>query len=448
MTDEFADYSYRTVSDDEADIIDPFSSPVKKEGERKPKEKKQSRFSGRKKSIEAGKILKNRANSERKESAKLNEFVKVLDEVTPIFDKVKNETKGDHSLFKRKLSEAFSNQKSLVEALVMAWGLNDSKINDRVIISYISKSVGRLISSGDNFQFNKDEALILGKTISEIHKDKLVFGELLDEELISEDIIVNIKATMIEPSVKLGKLMDDLMIDKIEQKKIYHAFHQITYELSQDLAFNWDKDAMVRDRESLFVNIMASCAEVVFTSIKENIVNALVSEPIVLEKNIIWSWMNELNTEIINNDMGYLDSSDTDIYWLKDQLATLMISKLNDIECNFFRNNEKNIIRGYFLSIFEKSMVESWKEESDKKISYMKEILNDKTKEEKEKIYDSEEFRRPMELNGLFNRFRNKTNINFSILDAGLDFEEIKKLSSKNFAMFWGLSNAVCKLRV
>lgn len=443
MSDEFADYSYRNVSKDDADIIDPFGPPMKKEGE-----KKKSRFSGRKKSVKGGEILKNRANSERRESAKLSQFVKVLGEVNPLFSKIKEETKGDFSAFKTLLTKAFTNQKELVEALAISWGLSESKINDRIIISHISKSVSNLISGNQDIKFNKDEALIIGKCISEIHKDRLVFGELLEEDLISEDVIVNIKAAMLEPSVKLGELMDDLMIDKIEQKKIYHAFHQTTYELSQDIAFNWDKEALVQDRESLFINVMSCCADVVLASLKEHIIEILNSESVVLEQSIIWSWMNDLNKVIIDNDMGYLDCSETDIYWLKDQLATLMISRLNDIECNQFKSSEKSQIRGYFLDIFEKAMIESWKEESDKKFTDMSKRVEDTPEKEREALLTSEEFMRPMELTGVFARFRNKTNMKFSLIDSGLDVSKVKRVSSKNFAMFWGLSNAVCKLRV
>ena len=443
MNDEYADYSFNGVTDDENDLMAPFDPPKKQK-----KEEKKSRFAGRKIPVKGGDILKNRTNAQARESAKLSQFVKVLHELNPMFSSVKKLSQGNDEKFKKDISEAFKNQKELVETLALSWGLTESKINDRFIISHISKSVSELLSNGEISSFTKDDALIIGKCISEIHNDKLIFGELLESSLISEDVVVNIKAAMMEPSVKLGKLMDDLMVSKIEQQKIYYLFHNITYELSQDLAFNWDRHALVSDRESLFVNIMSCCADVVITSLKEHIVEILAQDSIVLEQSIIWSWMGELNKKIIENDMGYLHCSDTDIYWLKDQLATLMISRLNDIECPFFNNLEKNLIQGYFLNIFEKALIESWEEEAEKKMSELQSIINKTPEDEHEELFKSEEFRRPMELKGLFNRFSNKTKINLSLIESGFDEEKVKRVSSKNFAMFWGLSNAVCKLRV
>jgi hypothetical protein len=436
--DNYTDLSYNNVNNEDHDVSnDPFESVDNKE----------SKFSGRKK-VSGTSILKNRINSKRRESAKLRQFVSILSETSPLFTEIKNISSGDEESFKEMIINAFKSQKEIVEMLSTAWGLNSSVLEQRIVISHISKSVSKLISKGNEVNFSKEEILLIGKAISDIHRNRDTFGELLDQDLISSDVLVNIKAAMLEPSVSLGRMMSELKIHESEKKIIYQEFHEITYELSQDIAFNWDKDAVIEDRESLFVNIMGSCAEIVFTSLKKHIVELIRTDSIVLESSLIWSWMNDLNIEIKNNDMGYLDHPETDIYWLKEQLATMIISRLNDIECSDFLSSEKNIIKGHFINQYENEMINAWKEESDITLKEINKKIEDTPADEQQELFSSEELRKPMGLKNLFLNFQKRTDTNFSLLELGLDLKKVKRVSSKNFGMFWGLSNAVCKLRV
>ena len=416
-------------------------SPIIKEGERS----KQTRFSAKKKQLSS---MDNKKKAERRESAKVRQFIRILDEVSPIFSEIKSRTSGNSEEFQSELLKAFKNQKEIIESLSIAWGLSSSIMEQRIVISHISKNISNIISQGKEFNFTKDDILSMGYSISDIHKDKAVFGELLEDELISSDLLVNIKAAMIEPSIKLGKLLDDLLVNDDEKRKIYKEFHRITYDLSKDIAFNWDKEAVIEDRESLFVSVINSCSDVVFTTLKKSISSIMKNEPIVLETSLVWSWMSSLNKEILNNDMGYLSHPEMDIYWLKNQLATLIISRVQDIECLYFSASEKNIIHSYYLSIFEQDMVLSWKEESEKKLSEINKKVENTPEEEMEKLLKSEEFLAPMEIRSLFKNFYKRTEKRISLFDLGLNFEELKRESSRNFAIFWGLSNAICKLRI
>lgn len=389
-------------------------------------------------------IGKLKDKSGRSSSAKIRQFSKVLNELAPIFSK---EKQASNDTFKSRILSRIKEQKELVDLLSLAWGLDNTKLTDRLVISQISKSMSIMLVNEEQ-AFTKEEILLIGDAISKIHGSKQVFGEIIEDELISTDILVNIKSAMLEPSIILKTTLEDLLICDSEQKSLLSLLHKASYKLAKDIAFNWDKEAIIEDRESLFINVLSSAAQNVNVTIRKNIVESLNSQPVILDNKIIWGWLENLNKEILNNDMGYLNHPELDIYWLKDQLATIIISRLKDIECIFFTNEQRHKIWGYFIKQFEYLMISSWKQCSEEKMNEINDALINMSEEEQNKMMESEEFLKPMEIKDIFQKFYDDSIDILSLKEINLNLESIINDSSNNFAMFWGLSDAVCKIRL
>lgn len=435
-SEDYEDISFDTLSTRKASGHSS-EAPVIREQE------KRSKLSDKK---SAGSRLSNRNNAEKRESARVRHFAQTISELSPMFYDIKINSKGDGD-FRKNLSEKFKEQKDIVESLIIAWGLDNSSISDRFVIAQISRSVAEMLANGNESIFTRDDILSIGQSISEIHRDRQIFGELLEDDLISSDLLVNIKSSMLPVCVKLKSVLDDLLIDEATQRKVFRFFHETAYALAKDISFNWDKNAVIEDRESLFIHVLSSAGNIVFISLKEQIIANINKTPIAIDGTIIWSWMDKLNKEILNNDMGYLNHPELDIYWLKNQIGTLIANRINDIECPYFTNSQRNIIWAYFLEVFEDLMIKSWAEESNRKINDIQLTLEELSEDEQKELLTSEEFLKPMEIRPLFENFYLKTKkVNVSEL-LKIDFEQLKNDSSKNFAMFWGLSDAVSKLR-
>lgn len=374
----------------------------------------------------------------------LSQFLNALDEIEPLVDNAINKTDKKNELFNKEITNLLVLQNYLVAKICKKWSLDYENILEKKAISLISKKSSELIKAG--FIKNKkdcdkvfDLLILLEKTIN-----KNDISNFIDTNNFSDDILVCIKCILMPETLCFFDKLNSLKISKKNILIILRWHNDLSTELAKDLAFNWDKDANFRDRESLFINSLMHCSKIVQDIWEEYFIQNISTEITSHDMDSILYLLKELKDNIIENDVGYLHCK-KDLNETLRKVATYVLDSSNKFSKNTKFGNKHTFVQKFLIQLYIENSAKTWNEIATK---YTNEILlkiNKMTEKEKQ-IWSMNEGSEPMALLLFFSGLENCMNNVFD--DKAIpDTEKLLRLAKSRLAIVWGLSDALCKIK-
>jgi hypothetical protein len=374
----------------------------------------------------------------REKLSAIKKFVQAMNEISPIIDLVSLDV-GDGSDFKVKISSLLNLQVSFVNLIKSQWGLNDDDANDKYVISIIAKHVSDLIGSGfltTNKDYGRVEGLL--ELLDDFVSDRPYIGQIIDDNLLSSDVLVNVKLGLFPSSLRFQRKISSLSENEMLINYWLRWHHNITVSLSKDLAFNWDTTSSFKDRERLFESSLSHCAVIAEDIWINNFLGSLNSRLTNFSRPSIILLLDDFEKAVIECDMGYLSHDLINIEWLKNSFIDYVV-RLSE-RFSIFNSNSMDV-QLFFIDKACSFASLAWREASTK---YLNQI-NSMTEIEMD-AWSKGEGLKPMDFSllakslteSLLEVFANKFAMN----------EEILMHNAKSkLAMLWGLSDAVCKIK-
>jgi len=384
-------------------------------------------------------------NSKEKLSV-IRKFVQALSEISPLVDLASNNYEDEED-FHSKITSLVSLQGEIVGIIGGEWELNDSKINDRYILSIIAKQTSQLIKEGV-IKTSADEKIIIAvlDKIDDFIEKRPYIGELIEDNLLSEDILVNIKSSLFPASLKFYNLLHSLRISKEQIYKWLKWQNDLTINLAKDLAFHWDKSANFKDRERMFESSIPYCSEITHNTWIELFIENIKTDLTSFDSVSILNNLTEFENEVKQCDMGYLDHDEYSMDWLKSEVCSYIKSQSDDLYLHDSKELNSNKIKLYFIDYYCKNIAKSWVSTSNSFLAKIEKMFQEMSDEEQEKWME-EDGSKPMSLDNVYKEMEKNFTSNIFEKKVSLDELKLLKLAKGKLAMLWGLSDAVCKIR-
>lgn len=376
----------------------------------------------------------------------IRQFVQAFNEISPLVDVASFNNKEDSS-FKGEVTNLFTLQSFVVNSIKEEWNLDSENINDKYILSIVAKQVSNLIKDGFITSKNeKDKIDAILSCINEFIVERPYIGQLIDNNQLSEDILVNVKSALFPASLKFHKLLTGLEIEYSEIRRWIKWHHTLTVNLAKDLSFNWDKTSSFKDRERLFESSLVHCANIAQDVWEDNFSNGLDVKISALDDVSLWEHLSEFEKEVNDCDMGYLSHDIYGMDWLKKQVCEHILQKSNQLKSLDISNVDSYKLQLYFVDIYCRNSAEAWKMSSNKVIDEISLMLKEMTDEEQEK-WMAQEGSKPMPLSRMYDALDEIIENNVFSKKINLDEMLLLKEAKGKLAMLWGLSDAVCKIK-
>lgn len=397
-------------------------------------------------SIERKLAKKEATKSHKNRLSLIKQFVQAFNEISPLVDVVSFE-KSSETNFKTEVTQLFGLQSFIVNLIGGEWELDGENINDKYILSIIAKQTSELIRSGFISEQSEKERIIgILDCIDEFITERPYIGQLIDNNQLSEDILVNVKTALFPSSLKFHRLLEGLAVSEGDIYKWVKWHHKLTVNLAKDLAFNWDKSSSFKDRERLFESSLIHCAEIAQDVWESNFIGKLKTTLTSLDDVSLWSHLSAFEKAVENCDMGYLNHDVYSMDWLKSQVCQHIVSKSNQLKSLDISKIDSYKLQMYFVDCFCQQAAISWSTASDKAIAEISGMLESMSEEE-QATWMNEEGSKPMPLSKMYAEL--DAQISKSVFSNHIDLDEqvLLKNAKSKLAMLWGLSDAVCKIK-
>lgn len=382
----------------------------------------------------------------KKRELKMNEFLSTFREISSVALMSLNDDTQDDLVHKR-IAKLFKKQKKITSIIMSQWGAPIDRRKFQGLESELSFIVGKMIKES-NASVSTNPSLFknLAGVISESVQVSEEMNEMIDSGDVSEDIMVNVKMALLPPALDMISLLNQLGFDERSTREFIQWMHELSITLAKDLAFNWDREAIFKDRERLFQEALPYCSRVTVDAWKIGVMQH-ASEEIGDYSTNPWFYLNELNNEIQCMDVGYGDHEVMNIDWLKNQISKSIASHyFNKFGGRLIDEEEVNLLAALSIKKMRFSLSEAWKIVSSNYIDSTREMVSKMSKEDYGRWLDSDGSR-PMPVDLFISEMKSrlrKSSPLFSFSD--IDIESIEKKVKSNVAMIWGISDAVCKV--
>ncbi|WP_137297099.1 hypothetical protein [Psychromonas sp. SP041] len=400
--------------------------------------------------IEGGinkKIAKvNAISSQKDKMLVIRGFVQALNEISPLVDSIELK-EGNYEKYSRELVDSFMLQGAIVKVIGDEWGIGKDDDDNKYIMSLLAKNTSKLIQEGiiTNIK-DKKRVLIILSLISEFAEERPYIGSLIEQDMLSEDILVNVKNALFPASLKFHSMLTDIGLKNETIYKWVKWHNNMTVNLAKDLAFNWDKTASFKDREGLFEGSITYCSVIASDVWINEFSKQLKTDLNSYDEVTLWSKLEELEKSITEFDMGYLSHEEFGMDWLKHQISTYIVNKARE-----YRRLESSKISVmamelYLINEYLKRAHLAWNSASKAAMSELHEKFSSMSDEDCETWMENEGSK-PMPLDLFYKELEITMESNVMEKCAILNEINLVKAAKGKLAMVWGLSDAVCKVK-
>lgn len=277
------------------------------------------------------------------------------------------------------------------------------------------------------------------------HKSDII--EQIELGMFSSDALVNIKLQLLPSLHSFQSSLDTLCRDQHVVNEYTAWLSNISTELAKDVAFNWDKKSSYRDRETLFVSMLPTCARIATGAFFEylsqyNGASRAISHSLPFDAKypMLHKSLNEL-------DMGYMSHPEINMDWLFNQLGSILNDHTPHIQIPKEHGMYYNKIKGSIVSDIDSIASSCWKKESNRYIDKIQEEINGLPESEIEPLMESK-YSKPMPIGIFVSSFiESLSNWPGVINPIEIDLTEVATMAEKKMAALWGLTEAMCQIR-
>lgn len=379
-----------------------------------------------------------------KRRSRINGFLYAFKEVSNI---INTAFSSDDDNKKEQLIRLYSAQRKVTNIFLGEWNLSREDSADTYVISNISGLIGSIIQKNDAAQDYSSEVIAeIAKKITKNTTSSEGLTSLIIENMISSDVIVNVKAALLIPAMRMSTMLYQLRIDEASEREHLMWLHKTSVILAKDLAFNWDKESLFKDREALFQTVLPQCSMMVFDIWKDAICSIIKNKSVIGRDNV-FDFMPMLSKEISNLDMGYASHEEFNMEWLLNRISDDVWSSVSGISISNLNDSKNNNIQAMIVASLDYEYAETWKRNATKEIDDVSELIS-KMSEDEIDDWEENEGSKPMNIDCFIGELQRKIDEKKSlILISKVDLKILEDEAKKRLALLWGLSDAVFKLK-
>lgn len=378
----------------------------------------------------------------KKKAAKIKRFTNVVSEISPLIT-VSSRGVNTATEFEKTLVGYYQAQNGIKTSVIDSLNIEELDPQSRQVVHHLGRAISRLIANGDLNNLAQEKVTVLAGIMSECNSTSPVLQEMMSEQIVSSDVLVNIKSTIFPYALRLESILSSMGATDLIRNSHLRWFHTLSIYLTKDVAFNWDKDSGFREREILFENMLHHSCEIVFDTWKSFIMSSLINEYLVLDKFLLFERLTSFNDLLKKRDMGYSNHPELNMGWLEDKISGYALSHLESKKISELSDRENGIYLCNSLKVFDDLLCDAWIEVSD---GIAKEVSSMSADEKSNWIKTVGS--KPMSLNQVFDLLDKKISESPSLIEAiELNHSELEKDAKTRLAMLWGMSNAICKTK-
>lgn len=258
----------------------------------------------------------------------LTAFLQALRECSAVLSGVSKSAR-EHSEFKRDVATLFELHSTLVLKMSSLCATPNA-IQAEIFKKKASVQVADIIGAlGKMFQY---DASLLSRSADEVipyvvaKSDQV---EILVDEIVSNDVVMNVKFSLLLSSLKFQSVLGQLPL-YASRRIVMRWFNDFSAELARDLAFNWSKKASISDRHQLFQCALPICSDLVIEAWIGKAIDQLRSDGVPEVFTPFTTWINcprlsatIENTNFIDSAGAAVDSTQAKLE-IKPKLAALI----------------------------------------------------------------------------------------------------------------------------
>lgn len=385
------------------------------------------------------------ADIARRRRIKITAFLHSFREVSPIVNTVLSN--GDIQDKNSHIIGLYSAQKRLTNSVLKEWGLSRESADDAYTISRISGAIGNFLSSDITAERCTNEIITeIASKVSSYSVSTKELSSLVVDNMVSTDVIVNVKAALLFPAINMSNILFDLKISPENSKKHLMWLHKTSVLLAKDMAFNWDKESLFKDREALFQTVLPQCAEMVFDAWHGCLIQPMINSNQVNKNNVIELLPNLMDV-IDGLDMGYYSHDTLDIDWLKEKITNDVIAPLNNFSVRGLSKDNIEYIKTKMMDRIDLEYSHSWRKTSESAIEEINSSLESMSDSEIDE-WELNEGSEPMSITPFLGQAKKVLNSGQEYISIDyINLDELEDQAKGRLAVLWGLSDAVFKLK-
>lgn len=342
------------------------------------------------------------------------------------------------------IKSKINTKKNIEESIVAELDLDKSNPKNIEILLSISKLASKFSNEIMDRKKGVNEAKnIIKKTFSslELYKsEELDFLKTLDEVQS-----FNVKISLFE---SLKKLMEFFESDIFKndgnrcsniEDSVSHII-DISYSISKD----WIAVSNKTEKEYLLSRLIPVVTDIYIDTFVNNVLNLTEVNYRTYNQDDFWTNHKQLESIIENMDMGYQNSDDINLAWLKKRIYKSISDYVDIFSSNshFLKNKKLDQFKGLVFEKMANISIDSWIESGN---SYL-DKCNGMTEEEFEK-WAQNEGQKPMPYDNFLTKLEEKVSENSGLIhDGSIDLEIINKEIKEKVSLIWGMSDAIFKM--
>jgi len=217
--------------------------------------------------------------------------------------------------------------------------------------------------------------------------------------------------------------------------------------ISKTLSDNWSDSITDEEKNLLFSNAINLCTELFIQEIKANVLeNSIDKDDLSYEEcEQFWLAEKQLNTVIVEMNMGYADHPELTVDWLKCKIHSIIIDEAEkELKMSRVYENEfRQIVRINIIKYLSKKCIDYWIDASQEYMDFCQGMTQEEFNQWAETEGD-----KPMPLDDFIGKIKSTDLSHVKKIDYSiLSFDIIENKVKNKVGFIWGLSDALFKMR-
>ncbi|MFK4132083.1 hypothetical protein ACI2KR_07270 [Pseudomonas luteola] len=382
----------------------------------------------------------------RRNDQKMQRFVQTFQEMSPLIDVAYAQLQGDFEAkaYEEGFSSLLKSHQVLLADVCDRIGLNPDDLGDRFLVSQLSMRVSKVVSRLKDLSTTTVYESV-GLAIKELDKwistnKNLIREMIVNEKGKSSDILVNVKLGLFAPTIRLYGLFEKWGVGSWREK---HAswMMDLAVDFAKDISFNWDKNAVFREKQDLFQGVLENCADLVI-DMYENQIRKIIKETVVCAFDFETNGLGSFTKSFDLMDMGYKQHAEFNEAWLINKVNIKKETMLLNYLPISLSDGELYLVEKFIITRIDDLLSQAWMSASKE---YFKKVA-DMDDEQRDEFLQSPEGSKPMPYELFEEELEKIRPASLEIVSQNLNLQAVAQDSRRLLAELWGVSDAFCKI--
>jgi hypothetical protein len=384
---------------------------------------------------------------ESKRAKQIVRFINKMRELKPIVSLATRMARNEGVEANVKIASLYKIRQDCLITVCDKLNLDFNSIDDHELIDLVAEHIGELINELCNSGEPLSSVIEIIDSIHGFSIAKSTMANIIQPGVFEADMLAIIKISLFPNAVKIKKILDAIGVSDDDVSIWTSWYHSAAVDLGKDVAFNWDSQSAIRDREAIFKSCLKSCSDIVFDEFRSYIFESMDSERCYQVYSSLWQTMPKLYKCILNFDVGYASNPDYSLNWLEDRIGALVFPVVSAARKMALSEDEQRKTTGFIAFKIEKLAIESWEFVTEQTVADIEDKIKNFNQDELAKWIQNEGSE-VMDFNLFKVEFESRlSQFSYSLQEIGIKINVLNARAKSTTAKLWGLSDTFCKIR-